>query len=204
MISSIFIKQLTVRFKLIISSVWIVNFQFILFSIVNQCTSKMGDVQHDHEDINQQEVSDGSDSDSEEVQRKSREWKTDRVIKNKADLNVFLIENNFWKKIRTHEVKRGTKTTYYCNVLGYLKNPDHCSAELCIFERKTTTNFLILRAGDHDHDENETCKEVSEYVNQKIKTFVNMGYTQRTISDKLRTSRKVLKKPTENQVFFFY
>lgn len=159
-----------------------------------------GDLGSDESD-NNSETTNGSESDDEQdvPATNTKDWQIDRELDTADEMKAYFQENKQWKKKTYTQNQSGTKEYYYCNVNGR-SLPNKCPAQLCILKKKTTTNCLLMRPREHNHDENRESKRVAMEVREKIKEYLQQGLTHRLISHKLRTDENIIKAPTKNQV----
>lgn len=130
---------------------------------------------------------------------KQKVWNTEVTLKTDDEMQQYFGANSFWKRETESKSESVTKTYFYCNASGRVL-PTRCPAELCILKREATTDYVLLRASEHVHDQNLTQK-VTAQVRNKIADLLKEGHTQRMISDHLRKDANIPSKPTKNQVW---
>lgn len=136
--------------------------------------------------------------DDEDYQTNSKMWNTERIIDTAEELERYFSENRFWAKAVASSNKDDKKQYYYCNVNG--RNlPNKCPAELCVLQKRSKTNHILLRTKEHNHAGNQS-KKITTEVRKIIKDYLEQGFKQRLISDKLRANKNIIPRPTENQV----
>lgn len=149
-------------------------------------------------------MADNSDDSGDEINGQGRPvlhnklWTPYKILREEQKENFFE-KNSFWKVKFSNETDGGKKTYYYCNALGRLQN--RCPAEICVFERKETTDNVVTKSGEHAHDDTViVIPKTKAIIYKKIKRLLKGGMKQRQISHQIRTCAKIGIKPTENQV----
>lgn len=132
--------------------------------------------------------------------KKQQTWELKCILNTTDEIETYFNENRHWKNSTRSNIKSGSKSYYYCNINGRVL-VNKCPAQLCVIKESTTTNFILQRANEHNHAENEPSKKVSHEVQSKIKDFYQQGFTQRLISHKLRHDNNIPSAPTKHQVF---
>lgn len=144
-----------------------------------------------------------SDSDDEVVAKKARgniQWEPFKDFLNEDEKNVFFADFPNWIKFRTHHVDNGINNYYYCNVNGTTLGKK-CPAQLRLFQLYDSVNLLLLKEGDHNHDEDvvRPVQLLEPAAAKKIDELHKIGYTMRLISNAIRNDDEIIKKPTRNQ-----